>query len=235
MWQPKDRVAIVDGDIVCYSCAWVANKADHYSAALGAVKEMLLNMIDNLSLDDMQIYLTGKTSFRKLIDPEYKKHRKDLEKPKYINEVYNYLTDKWNAQWAEDGLEADDSLGIELTKNPDYICCTSDKDLNQIPGWHYNWSKYKIYEVTPLEGKKALWLQMLTGDRGDNVTGIKGIGPVKAEKILGIDSVNYFDLVQSIYTEYGRETDFVKNYKLLKILQYSNIEINWKELNNCEP
>jgi ribosomal protein S28E/S33 len=59
-----------------------------------------------------------------------------------------------------------------------------DKDLNQFRGWHYNYRKKEKYFVTELEGLTAFYTQILTGDRTDNIIGIKGIGPVKAEKIL---------------------------------------------------
>jgi 5'-3' exonuclease len=59
-----------------------------------------------------------------------------------------------------------------------------DKDLNQLPGWHYNPTKGEEYYVTEEEGLRAFYTQLLTGDRIDNIVGLYGVGPVKAAKLL---------------------------------------------------
>jgi len=44
--------------------------------------------------------------------------------------------------------------------------------------------KHEEYYVTEEQGLRNFYTQMLTGDRTDNIIGLKGIGPKKAEKIL---------------------------------------------------
>lgn len=62
------------------------------------------------------------------------------------------------------------------------VICTKDKDLDMISGLHYNWTKDKEpYEVSEQQALKAFYSQLLTGDRVDNIQGIKGIGNKKAE------------------------------------------------------
>jgi 5'-3' exonuclease len=60
-----------------------------------------------------------------------------------------------------------------------------DKDLDMIPGHHYNPVKKDHYYVNDKEAIKNFYRQILTGDKVDNVQGLRGIGPKKADKILG--------------------------------------------------
>jgi len=73
-------------------------------------------------------------------------------------------------------------LGIEQTSNT--IIASIDKDLDMVPGKHFNFVKNKHYEISNAEGRHKFWCQMLTGDKTDNIPGIHGIGPKTAEKIL---------------------------------------------------
>ena len=224
-------VGLFDGDIIAFSCAFVGNKSPNKGASLAAIKEMLVNCIENLSLSSGRIFLTGKDNFRKKIDPEYKLHRKKLDKPLYLTECYDYLESVWGAEWVS-GMEADDALG--LNQREDTVIITIDKDLDQVPGWHYNWKKFKLYNIDKNTADLFIWQQMLTGDVSDNIKGIKGYGPVKARKLIdSCSNINYVKLaVYDMYCELGREKDFYNNYKLLKILQSLPIEDNWKGLPN---
>ena len=49
---------------------------------------------------------------------------------------------------------------------------------------HYNWTKQDLFVVTQDEGDLFFWTQLLTGDKTDNIPGLKGIGEVKASRIL---------------------------------------------------
>lgn len=86
-------------------------------------------------------------------------------------------------------LEADDIVSA-LSFLPDMIVCSIDKDMKQVIGTHYNYSSEgnSISTITPEAATYNLWLQVLTGDRGDNIAGIPGLGDVKARKVLEIDN-----------------------------------------------
>jgi 5'-3' exonuclease len=61
-----------------------------------------------------------------------------------------------------------------------------DKDMAQIPGWHVNPTKDDFPRwVSEEEADYFLALQWLTGDSTDGIPGLPGIGPKKAEKLLG--------------------------------------------------
>ena len=85
------------------------------------------------------------------------------------------------------------------------IICSIDKDLRNTPGWHYNWNKdEKPVWVSEEEATYNFYKQLLTGDRVDNIQGIPGIGPKKAEKILEeCDSeLGMYLAVHEAYAEY---------------------------------
>jgi hypothetical protein len=110
--------------------------------------------------------------------------------------------------------EADDSVGIASTEG-NYWIVHVDKDLDQLPGWHYNPVKDEEYYVTEFEGLYSFYKQILTGDRVDNIEGIRGIGPVKADKILK-DCTTEEELYAACIKAYDGNTDRVlENGKLL--------------------
>ena len=81
--------------------------------------------------------------------------------------------------------EADDCLAIQATEL-DYDCTivSVDKDMLQVPCWHYNPVKGSMVRVQPFEGTKFFYTQILTGDSADNIHGLYQVGPKKADKIL---------------------------------------------------
>ena len=123
-------------------------------------------------------------------------------------------------------MEADDLIGIragELRKQgEDYIVISGDKDLDQIPGLHYNARHKKFYEVTDDEGIRYIWQQMLTGDAADNVKGIKGIGDKTALKMmLDVKTEDLQELVTRSYKDADIHGRFDSNLICLTILQES--------------
>ena len=233
MWDPEKRHGLIDGDIIRYSCAYTTDKANHKSAAFAAARDMMLHVREAVELDSMDIWLSSPISFRKLIDVEYKAHR-PKEKPKYFTEIKDYMVDQWGAAFAPDGFEADDMLGIDQTG--DRLICTIDKDLDQIPGWHYNWKKYQVYYVSEEDAARFVWYQMVTGDTADNVFGVYGLGVKKTAKAL--DPIPTDELPQAVYDLYVQhgKTDqqYNTNYRLLKICTDPVLENNWDVLNHIE-
>jgi hypothetical protein len=157
--------------------------------ALHIARQSIEGMMSKFGVErrgDVKCYLTGDSNFRKeraTILP-YKGNRDPFDKPIYLPDVRKYLIEKWGAEVVE-GMEADDAIGIEATK-PDSkaIICTIDKDLDMLPGTHYNWVKGECYEVDEREAWRNFFKQVLVGDRTDNIPGLEGIGEVKAAKIL---------------------------------------------------
>lgn len=185
----------------------------------------------------------GKNSIRRRLVTDYKKTRKRKPEDKWVNKVRSYLL-KSDFAFVHDEWEADDLIhdrAKELGQNG-CIIISIDKDLKQIPGIHFDFYRKPSKEVdqwgkriqNDMKGLRVVseseaaynfWYQMLVGDSSDNVKGVKGIGPIKANKLLsdfysmGKLFDDYLDFImdeyQKVYEDY--KTEFFKNYFLLKL------------------
>lgn len=218
--------ALIDADLVAYRCAATCEGEDTSDVALFRCNDQVERIVDAVSATDYTLYLSGGENFRKKIDPEYKAHRKDKPRPKWLEACREFLVKEWQAK-VTDGIEADDALGI--AQQEDTFICSLDKDLLQIPGMHYNWVKHEEYYITEEEGRYNFWMQTIVGDVADNVFGIRGLGPIKASKILlplkerEIDGEDmeelYYNTVADLYNDVDR---FHRNCKLLWIMRKEN-------------
>lgn len=198
--EDKPKVALIDMDFMIYSVAFSAKDASE-QIAKNRLTEWLTEIVYmQLDCDDFKAHLTGKTNFRNevAVTYPYKGNRKDVVRPEHFDALRKHA-ERLGATVSVNE-EADDTVAIESTK-ADYWIVHVDKDLNQLPGWHYNPVKCEEYYVTEDEGNYSFYLQLLTGDRTDNIVGLKGIGPVKAAKILG-DLVTEADLYAAVVKAY---------------------------------
>lgn len=184
-----------------------------------------------IMIGDIEYYITNApNSVRKRISPIYKENRKPN---KWVNAIRKYLIEMDFAVTHPE-YEADDLIfdrALELGEQ-NCIILTMDKDLKQIPGIHFNYYRPKVVNengekvsgdcvglsvVTKEESEYSFWLSMLTGDHGDNIKGIKGVGQKKGEAILKCKH----GLRGCVEIEYKRhygdnwETEFKTNVRLL--------------------
>lgn len=173
-----------------------------------------------------EVYLTGKDNFRLKIQPDYKANRDPNHKPHWYAEIKEYLIDQHGAV-VVDGEEADDILGIrQMTEETDFTCiCSKDKDLDCIPGFHYNWSPSKekegVYAISDVEARRFFYTQVLTGDSTDNIPGIyKSIGKKATKKMKeGLNElVSAFQMYEYVKEQYG-DFDFTPIAQCLWIRQ----------------
>lgn len=203
-------IALIDGDIVAYRCASSCKEEDPLDVAIFRVDKLMREILEASDSNEYHAFLTGSDNFRKKINPEYKANRKDTVPPIYLQDCREYLVSEWNAKLSH-GCEADDLLGIHQNKNT--VICSIDKDLLQIPGRHFNWTKQQYGDytlITPEEGWLFFWKQMLIGDRTDNLFGIQGIGPKKADKLLTLDMTQQ-ELFEVVYELYDDPKRFAMN------------------------
>ena len=78
---------------------------------------------------------------------------------------------------------------------------------------HYNFVKKEKYYVTADEGLLNFYMQFLVGDRIDNIIGVKGIGPVKARKLLEDKTAQ--EMFDVCVEELGSEERAIENGILL--------------------
>jgi 5'-3' exonuclease len=230
---------LIDGDLLVYSCGFASDAGakkegeehEPIEYCLGGVKktiermetEIWTRLVDHSPTSfsketecNRHIYLTGNNNFRHEIAPDYKANRDGAHKPHWYKEIKEYLKDVHGAQ-TTDGFEADDAMGFNSTEAPSNtlpVICTKDKDLDMIPGWHYNWSKKRVeadetlYFIDEEEGLKLFYLQCLTGDSVDNipglfkVTGKKAMKKVKQPLMYMDDEV---DMYNHVLKQYGEE------------------------------
>ena len=179
----KPKVAFVDADFLVYSVGFSSEDLDE-QLAKNRLTEWFTNIVYiRLKCEDYKAFITGRTNFRYgiAITVPYKGNRKDFVKPTHYQALRKHL-ERMEAVVSENE-EADDAVGIESTRYKGWIVHV-DKDLDQLPGWHYNPVKDEEYYVTEEQGLRSFYIQLLMGDRIDNIVGLKGIGPKKAEKIL---------------------------------------------------
>ena len=214
--------ALIDGDLVAFRCAASCKEDDPQEVALHRCDELIRQILSEVNATEYIVYLSSKTNFRKVINPEYKANRKDQPIPKYLQDCKDFIVNTWNAENRE-YYEADDLLGINQIEGS--VICTLDKDLLMIPGKHYSWQiagatwirEARWEETKELDGLRQFYIQMLAGDSSDNIKGVQGIGPKKGFKLIDHldDEQDMFDVVYDKYQQDAKR--FVMNANCLWI------------------
>jgi len=187
---------LVDGDIVAYRTAmsfehaiewdegfWTLHSdVQECTAEIDNYLNWLLDEVEEAT--DVIVALTDKENFRKELCTDYKANRANKRKPLALNGIRKHLIEEFDAiVWPK--LEADDVIGILATQKKmidNCIIVSPDKDLLQIPGYHF--IDGSLIHRCMDECNKWHMMQTLTGDTTDNYKGCPGIGPVKAERLL---------------------------------------------------
>ncbi len=170
----------------------VSSRLDRYIAALYEIEHPVLGKVQDV---DLWLSPSDHSNFRYAVanipgskGPGYKAGRP--EKPVWLAHIKDRMKTQWGAKEIQ-GYEADDALGIYQTERT--IASHIDKDINMIPGWHYNHVTEEFYNVPEglghliYENKKLVgrgtmffYAQLLIGDSTDNIPGITGVGLKKA-------------------------------------------------------
>ena len=244
----------IDGDLIVYACASACDGkyykylGDKYHLikdlpkdcnrdAVEVIKEpasieelhknidkKVNDIIDAVWADEYHMYISGKSNFRyslATIQP-YKGNRDGLEKPFHYDNARQYLTDEWHAEMTV-GIEADDALGLAQTEGT--MIATLDKDIDCVPGMHFNWVKGKEYDVSLVDANRNFYCQVLTGDTTDNIPGLYKVGAASAycKRVREYtEEVDMFNEVLGMYKNYFgsyAKQFMLENCKLLWILQ----------------
>jgi 5'-3' exonuclease len=196
----------------------------------------------------------GSSTFRKNILPSYKQNRKDkyaeqseeeAEAFKLFFEEYSNTLDYLSNSYTVlqyDGVEADDIAAYIVRYRDSFdlgsiVLISSDRDWDLLvqPGvqrFSYitrkditseNW--YDHYDVSP---EQYISYKVLVGDKGDNIPGIKGIGPKRAKTLLD-QYGSAFDIYESLPIDgkykYLEELNasgdrLIENYELMDLITY---------------
>jgi hypothetical protein len=215
--------ALIDSDIVAYRIAFACQDENEIVAKHRLDRylvDILACGVDNTYpdcfVDSWQLFLTGKKNFRyDIATTAVYKGNRIAPKPDHLPALREHMIKKWGAS-VSDGQEADDDVAIAGTAlGEGSIMVSLDKDIDQVAGWHYNFVKKIGYYVTEAEGLFKLYCQILTGDTADNIIGIKGVGPVKANKILDGCVYEYDMYCRCVEAYDGNEDRVIENARLL--------------------
>jgi DNA polymerase-1 len=229
---------LIDADILAYQASSMVEVTIKWDddiftlhSDLAEAKKHFDSMVESLHLasgaEGYVLCFTDRrhVNFRKtLVDPTYKANRKDMRRPLVLTDLEKYAYTNHPCAF-NDTLEADDVIGIWATSRKNMIIYSEDKDLNQIPGIHFDGKE--LYTVTPEQGYRFFMSQVITGDTVDGYKGCPGAGPVKAEKLLSSRAPHdYWLAIVDLYDKAGlTEEDALTQARLARILT-SELYIN---------
>ena len=231
MEQPS--IALIDGDLIAYRAGFGGQKKLPDGTIEPVPDAVMKSRVDSFIVDllmfdlpdctDYEGYLSldSESNFRNAIavTAPYKGNR-TAAKPHH----YDLIRDRLLTYWEFHGIigqEADDSLAQEQTEKRDKTVIVSiDKDMLQVPGWHYNFVNRTMQKLTFFEGFRNFCVQMLMGDKVDNIIGLHRVGIKTAQKIVNDTSPWEAALLETVALEYKKHGDtelkhFKENAKLL--------------------
>lgn len=167
------ELCLIDGDIIGYRVGFTTQN-DTQTIAEIRTDELIRRIVMETNAKEYKVFLSGEDNFRYSIYPQYKANRTNKPKPVWLQAIRAHLIKYHNGRVCN-GWEADDELGMEQTAaGTESIIATIDKDLLQVPGWHYNFVKDVTRFVSPYEGLRALYSQVIAGDGADNIPSYDG-------------------------------------------------------------
>lgn len=166
-------------DLLVHSVTYV----EDFIQALNTLKLTLQGIVRGSGCNAFRCVLTGEGNFREEVATiqKYKGNRDDFEKPPHWDELREWMMSMPYTIVA-DGEEADDVVSRAMIDG--FVGASNDKDLDNTPGWHYNFITKRKYYVSDVEATRNFYTQCLTGDSVDNIPGIPRVGPKTAKAIL---------------------------------------------------
>jgi len=166
---------------------------------------------------------SSENNFRKTVYPDYKSNRKKTRKPVGYKALIEWIEDNYPTL-RKPTLEADDVMGILATKPENEGKCiivSDDKDMKTIPCRLYQPTNDEHLTLTEQDADKYFLMQTLTGDTTDGYKGLAGIGPKKAEAILGARPA--WSVVEQAYIKAGfTREDAIQQARLARILRWTD-------------
>jgi 5'-3' exonuclease len=220
-------IAIIDGDVLLYISIWGAETKEEAS---NNFKELFTAINEDLFAEDYVMALGGPDNFRVDLYDEYKANRSKSKstRPEWFLDLKSDIANEYENCILTDYCEADDMVRTwaeDCRKGgKDFVVVSVDKDLDCIEGKHYNPRKSELYEVNNFDADRHYWKQILMGDSTDNIPGLPGIGPKKAEKLLDETPKEFKQTVCAAYADYyGKDKGYeylIANGRLIHIWRH---------------
>ena len=171
---------IIDGDYHVYATGFALD-GESEVWAFHQIKRKLAEIQKDCMATEFELYIGGEGNFRDDLFSvtEYMAGRSP--RPALYDRIRDYLISHHDAELSS-GMEVDDVCSIRMWTDwlesggdkdeASLVLSSPDKDLNNVPGWHYNPTKRTLKWVTEEESAAFFWHQMLMGDRTDNIPGL---------------------------------------------------------------
>lgn len=257
----SNKLLLIDGDEFIFRAAAAVEHESRFNTTLGdpdwneapvhvlfshpgkardVLDEMLERIFERFETRKHFLCFSTGPNFRFGVDPTYKNNRANSRKPLCYVQLREDVEKAYRCK-AFPGLEADDVMGVLATMprmhdNHQPIIVSQDKDMKTIPTTVWNGKDL----VTYTEAQADYWhlYQTLVGDTSDGYKGCKGIGAVKAEKILNSAHDHAGDTyaeatwnaVKAAYEKAGlTEADAIVQARLARILRWEDWDNETKE------
>lgn len=245
----KNPIAFLDADILLHRAVALCDsdfdgeKVGDSKQAYWAFERMTQRWLKEVGkTEDYQLIITNGKNYRYGLYPDYKGNRKDIEPHPAFHALKERVMDRSDVCW-EEGIEADDLIGIRVTEGSNRVAVSADKDFATIPCRLFipaSHGKKKGEWFSFTEGEANLnWLrQCMTGDTIDNYKGIPGVGKVKAEKCLPSPEpveLMWPKVVQMFQSKKLTEEDALLMARLARILRSGEYDFEKKEVKLWEP
>ncbi len=257
---PNGNLLIVDGLNLAFR--WKHQKKEFFKVEYVRTIESLAKSYD---CGEIVVLGDGGSDYRKTIDSEYKANRKERyadqteeEKQEFLNflgefqKTVDLCNEKGYLTMKFKGVEADDIAAViclnrEEIGIDDIWLVSSDKDWDLLVNENIsrfstvtrkettmdNWDEH--YDFHP---DMYLTFKCLTGDKGDNVPGVNGIGPKRASSLIATHG-DVFDLMSQLpidskykfmqnLNEFGSD-NLAKNVELMDLTYDPDAQVLGKE------
>jgi DNA polymerase-1 len=240
--------AAIDTDILLYRAALAAETEIEWGSDVWSLftdlkdaKQAFQHQVDvitsKLGVSDYVCCLSDHSNnFRKVVDPTYKSNRKGTRKPVGYVALCDWVEDNFRT-FRRPKIEADDCMGILATKPENVGHCiivSDDKDMKTVPGKLYRPMSDERLDISEADADRFFYTQVCVGDPVDGFKGIPGIGPKKAEQILGTRP--HWGAVEQAYIKAGMtRDDAIQQARLARILRWEDWHEEIQEVRLWQP
>lgn len=190
------RILMIDADSIKHILGWKVKDFTPDQIDIKPFCDSFMDFIIASNYSDQYIGIfSPKKTFRHNVYTlaPYKGNRKATDEHMKIwgPEIEKYFIDNFNFI-VMNNLEADDGVAylgkVLQDEGNEVTIATTDKDLLQTGLNIFDYKKVEFRKLTEGEAIRFIYYQCIVGDSGDNIKGVPGLGPKKADEILDLCS-----------------------------------------------
>ncbi len=262
--EPNSKVLLIDGLNTFLRCFAIINHVNPQGTHIGGLTGFLKSMAFAIKMIKPTKVIVlfdgqGSSTNKRYLYPEYKANRnttqiknwnfdtKEEESEAIVNQLVqsiNYLKLLPVHILSIDKIEADDVIGYLcnqfdkkvtiMSADRDFLQLVSDRIEVYSPTKKIFYTPTKVFDEYEVYPNNFIYYKTLLGDKGDNVPGIKGLGPVKLFKLLpelkGKETLELNKILESC------EANKDKHLLYQNIIERKKqLEINYQLMNLSKP